>query len=85
MVNISPFPTLVKESTPHEKCDCSSRDSNIYYIFRIIMTIIAVYLASTCGKGNAFSIVMAIIFPYIYILYSIYTYNGICIEARKII
>jgi hypothetical protein len=77
-----PLPPDVQERVPHEKCKCSSRDCSIYYIFRAIMTIIAIYLASTCAKGDTFSVIMAIIFPYMYILYSIYKYNGICTDAR---
>lgn len=43
----------------------------IYYIFHVIMSIVSVYLSWKCNKGefNLLSFLVALIFPYVYIIY----------------
>lgn len=57
-------------------CDNSGR--NIYSIFHILMTIIAIYLAVRCTSISILNIIIALICPYVYIIYSIIIYNGLC-------
>lgn len=78
----TPTLTTTPPSIKQNSCECSERESTIYYIFRLIITVIAVYLAATCANSDTFSIIIAILFPYLYILFSIYKYNGICAKAK---
>ena len=56
---------------------CIKSGSYIYKIFHICMIITAIYLAQ-CNGLNIFNLLIIIIFPYIYIIYSIILHNGIC-------
>lgn len=51
----------------------------IYMIFHIIMAITAVFLSWKCNNGNfdLLSFLVALIFPYVYIIYTFAT-RGIC-------
>uniref|UniRef100_A0A6C0H748 Uncharacterized protein n=1 Tax=viral metagenome TaxID=1070528 RepID=A0A6C0H748_9ZZZZ len=59
---------------------CYLKPINInYYIFHCIMSIIAVFLAVTCNKElNIISLIAALFFPYLYIIYSLIYHKGIC-------
>ena len=57
---------------------CNENNSNpfkyIYSIFHSILTLFAIYLSFKCNEGFDFlGFVMAIFFPYIYIIYIIFT------------
>ena len=57
----------------------NSDATSIYGIFHSILSIIAIYLSVRCNqKINYTSIVIAIFFPYLYIIYSIIVHNGLC-------
>ena len=50
----------------------------IYIIFHMIMTIVAVYLSRVCNKEYSItSVLIAIIFPYFYIIYTVAS-KGTC-------
>ena len=50
----------------------------IFYIFHVIMALIAIYLSWKCNKGfDLLSFLIAIIFPYIYLIY-IFATRGTC-------
>ena len=69
-VEIPPTTIIIQD-----KSDAAS----IYSIFHSILSIIAIYLSVRCNqKINYTSIVIAIFFPYLYIIYSIIMHNGIC-------
>lgn len=57
----------------------------IYYVFRFIITLIALYLASTCGEKSIISLIFALLFPYFYIAYSVFKYQGICESAQTLL
>ena len=50
----------------------------IYGIFHILMTLVSIYLAVRCTGVNVLNLIIAIICPYIYIIYNIIMYNGLC-------
>ena len=53
--------------------------TGIYSIFHTMLSIIAIYLSVRCNsKINYTSIIIAILCPYLYIIYSIIMHNGIC-------
>ena len=69
-VEIPPTTIIIQD-----KSDAAS----IYSIFHSILSIIAIYLSVRCNqKINYTSIIIAIFFPYLYIIYSIIMHNGIC-------
>jgi hypothetical protein len=50
----------------------------MYVIFHMIMSLIAIYLSWKCNKGfDLTSFIIALIFPYLYIMY-IFATNGTC-------
>ena len=49
----------------------------IYIVFNILMSIVAIYLAK-CNGLTVMNFLIALLFPYIYIIYSIIKYNNIC-------
>jgi hypothetical protein len=52
---------------------------SIYGVFHIFISILAIYLAIRCNKNiNYTSLFMALFFPYIYVIYSVIMYNGLC-------
>ena len=60
----------------------SCKDSTgkyIYFIFHIIMALVAVFLTWKCnnGKFNVLSFIIALLFPYVYIIYILAT-RGTC-------
>ena len=63
------------------KCKCKNKKSEgfqIYMVFHIIMTCVAVYLSNKCNKGyDMVSFLIAVFFPYIYIIY-ILASRGVC-------
>ena len=67
---------IIKEQCNNQNI---SYDSSIYCVFHMCMSIIAIYLSVRCNKGIDYgSLFAACVFPYFYIIYSIFTYNGIC-------
>lgn len=56
----------------------NSDNMQIYFIFHIILTCVAVYLSHKCNSGyNVFHFLLAFFFPYVYIIY-ILAVRGIC-------
>ena len=52
---------------------------NIYSIFHFILTLFAIYISFKCNEGFDFlSLLMAIFFPYIYIIYKYATSDNFC-------
>ena len=60
------------------KCNDSNFGRYIYSIFHLLMTLVAIYLAVRCNGLNFINLLIAFICPYIYIIYNIIQYNGIC-------
>lgn len=60
-------------------CDNNNNTGKyIYIIFHIIMSFVAVYLSWKCnGKFNLLSFIIALLFPYVYIIY-ILASKGTC-------
>ena len=57
----------------------SQSNNNIYNIINIFVSGLAIYLALKCNlKINYKSIIIALLFPYSYIIYTIIMYNGLC-------
>ena len=50
----------------------------IYSIFHILLTITSIYLSVRCNGYNFIDLLFAFMCPYLYIIYSIIQYNGIC-------
>lgn len=67
------------EDNKKKECNTQSQIAyTIYYIFHIIMALIAIFLSWKCNQGfNLLSFIIALIFPYLYIIYTFAT-NGIC-------
>jgi hypothetical protein len=67
------------------------KESNISFIFsrayKVLHTLLAlfsIYLSFRCNGGFAWrSVILSILFPYIYILYSLATYNGLCVNPNS--
>jgi hypothetical protein len=68
---------IYKEGTNTSQCQNSTIGRYIYLIFNINMTIISLYLAS-CSGFHITNIIISLVWPYIYIVYSIIKHNGIC-------
>jgi len=63
----------------NQKCSNDTNGKYIYSVFHIMMSISAIYLSMRCNKGNNWgAIIFAFFFPYIYIIYSIISNQGIC-------
>ena len=80
--NVSPNNTkLSKDQLEFEAIingPCIGTGRIIYSVFHSIMLIIAIYLSWRCNKGfNLGSFLVALIFPYIYVIYIIAT-QGTC-------
>ena len=57
----------------------NNNGKSIYAVFHTIISILAVYLSFRCNQNiNYISILIALFFPYIYIIYSVIMHNGIC-------
>lgn len=81
--------TKSENDTNYEEPTCESTNiiiasndttgKSIYFIFHIIMAFVAVYLSWKCNNGNfdILSFLVALFFPYIYIIYILAT-RGTC-------
>jgi len=68
-------------------CDESATGRYIYSVFHSIMSLVAIYLSYKCNNGFSFSsFFIAILFPYIYIIYIVAT-RGTCgiLEKNNVI
>jgi hypothetical protein len=73
----------VEAETLENKSNKKCYGRYIYSIFHIIMTLIAVYLTHKCNqKFELTHLIVAIFFPYIYIIYIIST-KGTCENIIK--
>lgn len=73
-------PTIINMKYNYAKCDSSSYEikSAIYGIFHTMMAFFAMYLSYKCNNGfNTGSFLLALFFPYIYIMYILAT-RGMC-------
>ena len=62
----------------NNKFDFKSEGMQIYLIFHIILTCVAVYLSHKCNSGyNPVHFLLAFFFPYVYIIY-ILAIKGLC-------
>jgi hypothetical protein len=69
-----------KKEKNKEINELNLKDNNmqIYIIFHIILTCVAVYLSHKCNSGyNVFHFLLAFFFPYVYIIY-ILAVRGLC-------
>jgi len=67
----------IKKNESHN-C-CSNSNSNLYLMFHIILSFVAVYLSWKCNnqKFELYSFISASLFPYFYIMYILAT-QGTC-------
>jgi len=71
--------TITELHIDNRKCLDGNYGKYIYSVFHVMMSIAAIYLSIRCNKGiNTPSLITAFFFPYIYIIYSIITNQGIC-------
>ena len=65
---------------------CPNEYGKIFYsVFHSVMSIVAVYLSFRCNKGfNLASVIVALFFPYIYIIYTLATKGTCGILEKKI-
>lgn len=62
----------------NKKFDFKSEGIQIYLIFHIILTCVAVYLSHKCNSGyNPIHFLLAFFFPYVYIIY-VLAVRGLC-------
>jgi hypothetical protein len=71
-----------KKEKKKEECDnkfnLKSDSMQIYLIFHIILTCVAVYLSHKCNRGyNVVHFLLAFFFPYVYIIYML-AIRGLC-------
>ena len=71
-----------KKEKKKEECgdelNLKSNGMQIYLIFHIILTCVAVYLSHKCNSGyNVFHFLLAFFFPYVYIIYML-AIRGLC-------
>jgi len=88
--NLTTCPVCVCPDCACPECACprppfvsNENNSNpfkyIYSIFHFILTLFAIYLSFKCNEGFDFlGFVMAIFFPYIYIIYKYATTDTFC-------
>lgn len=61
-----------------------SRTYKLYIFIHTMITFFSIYLSFRCNGGFSFgSVLLSIIFPYYYILYSLAVYNGLCVSPTS--
>ena len=67
-----------EKNKKNNELELNSNSMQIYLIFHIILTCVAVYLSHKCNSGyNVFHFLLAAFFPYVYIIY-ILAVRGLC-------
>ena len=67
-----------EEEKCNNKLSLNSDSVQIYLIFHIILTCVAVYLSHKCNSGyNMVHFLLAFFFPYVYIIYML-AIRGLC-------
>ena len=58
--------------------------SSAYKIFHTILALFSIYLSFRCNGGFAWgSVILSILFPQIYILYSLAVHSGLCVNPNS--
>jgi hypothetical protein len=82
--SVAPVPNINKHSYRTNKEPKNTSYKTIYSIFHSIIAFFAIYLSFKCNNGFSFGgFIMAIFFPYIYIIYKA-AMNNLCFGNNKV-
>ena len=74
----------VKTVEHNDKSKMSFIFSSAYKIFHTLLAFLSIYLSFRCNGGFKWgSVILSIVFPQIYILYSLAVHNGLCVNPNS--
>ena len=87
----NPINTPSSSNTENKKSEKSEKYellsllfSRTYALIHIFLEIFSIYLSFRCNGGIKWgSLFISIVFPHIYIAYSLATYNGLCVNPNS--